>query len=170
VIALPGVEHASEGEMALALLESGDGSQALPAFTSLAALTAWRSDARPVPRPAQEVIGYARAEALAAVVLDPGAPHTWTLWRSDFDAPSAAPSYLPPTWRPSRKARRMAAGQEVYALDSGRAEPVIGVVCPDGTLDSDWARSLLARCPAGTALMALTPDSRPTVSQVGIRL
>ena len=41
VIAVPGAENASEGEMALALLESGDGSQAVPAFTSLAALTAW---------------------------------------------------------------------------------------------------------------------------------
>ena len=72
VIASPGQEHASEGDMALALLASGDGRQALPAFTSLAALTSWRAEARPVPRPASEVIAYAVAESLAAVILDPG--------------------------------------------------------------------------------------------------
>jgi hypothetical protein len=171
VIALPGAEHASEGEMALALLESADGDQAVPAFTSLAALTAWRPEARPVPRPAQEVIAYARAESLAAVVLDPGTPYAWTLWRSQFDdQPLDGLTYLPPTWRPSRKARRLAAEQEVYALDSEQGEPVLGVVCPDGTLDADWARELLARCPSDTALVALPPAASATVQQVGRRL
>src|SRR3954470_14941165 len=36
VVALPGEQVASEGEMALALLESARGTRALPAFTSLA--------------------------------------------------------------------------------------------------------------------------------------
>lgn len=168
VIALPGAEQASEGEMALALLESADGNQALPAFTELAALTAWRSEARPVPRPAAEVMAYARAESLAAVVLDPGTPHAWTIWRADFDEQGI--TYVPPTWRPSRKARRAVDRREVYALDTDQGEPVIAVVCPDGTLDADWAQVLLARCPAGTAVVALAPDSRPTVQQVGVRL
>ena len=54
VLAMPGEEHASEGEMALALLESADGAQALPAFTGLEAMREWNAAARPVPRPARE--------------------------------------------------------------------------------------------------------------------
>ncbi|HEX4018319.1 MAG TPA: SseB family protein [Frankiaceae bacterium] len=92
VLALPGAEHASEGEMALALLESGDGAQALPAFTGLDALRAWNPDARPVPRPAREVIGYAHAESLAAVVIDPGASHSQILWCERPEAPIDAPA------------------------------------------------------------------------------
>jgi hypothetical protein len=80
VLAMPGDEHASEGEMALALLESADGEQALPAFTGLETMRQWNADARPVPRPAREVIAYAQAESLAAVVIDPGAPHSQILW------------------------------------------------------------------------------------------
>ena len=80
VVAMPGEEHASEGEMALALLESADGEQALPAFTGLEAMREWNAGARPVPRPAREVIAYAHAESLAAVVIDPGAPHSQILW------------------------------------------------------------------------------------------
>ena len=80
VIAIPGEDHASEGEMALALLESDGGERALPAFTGLDAMRSWNAEARPVPRPAREVIAYAHAESLSAVVIDPGAPHSQILW------------------------------------------------------------------------------------------
>lgn len=168
VVALPGDEHASEGEMALALLEAPDGNQALPAFTGLAALTAWRTDARPVPRPAAQVLAYAEAESLAAVILDPGTVHSFTLWRSDFQSP--APAYRAPTWRASRKARRAAADQVVFALELASGEPVIAVVCPAGTLDTDWAQRLLAHCPAGTSVLPLTPEGQDSVAAIGVRL
>jgi hypothetical protein len=90
VIAIPGEDHASEGEMALALLESEGGERALPAFTGLDAMRDWNADARPVPRPAREVIAYAHAESLAAVVIDPGAPHSQILWCEQL-AETAAP-------------------------------------------------------------------------------
>ena len=167
VVALPGTEHASEGEMALALLEASDGNQALPAFTGLAALTGWRGEARPVPRPAAEVLAYAEAESLAAVVLDPGTAHAFTLWRSDFETPAQA--YRSPTWRVSRKARKSAAPYEVYALDLA-GEPVIAVVCPGGTLDTGWAQRLLAHCPEGTAVLPVTPDAQESVAAIGVRL
>jgi hypothetical protein len=93
VIAMPGDESASEGEMVLALLESADGERALPAFTGLEAMRAWNPDARPVPRPAREVIAYAHAESLAAVVIDPGASHSQILWceRVEAAGPDSAP-------------------------------------------------------------------------------
>jgi hypothetical protein len=90
VVALPGHEHASEGDMALALMESAGGERALPAFTGLDEMRAWNADARPVPRPAREVIAYAHAESLAAVVIDPGAPHSQILWCEQLAADDAA--------------------------------------------------------------------------------
>ncbi len=95
VIAMPGAEHASEGEMALALLESADGERALPAFTGLDAMTAWNPQARPVPRAATEIFAYAQAESLAAVVIDPGAPHSQILWTGPETPPAGEPDPPP---------------------------------------------------------------------------
>ena len=179
VIAVKGQEHASEGEMALALLEAADGQQALPVFTGLPALTAWGADARPVPRPAAEVIAYAIEQELAAVVIDPGSAHTWTLQPADFRWPGddePAVAFGPPAWKPSRKARRAAAPHEVYAVSTVPAfagedrAPLIAVVCPDGTLDADWAQRLLTQCPEGTGVVALPASGREAARRVGVRL
>lgn len=172
VIAMPGAEHASEGEMALALLESADGRQALPAFTSIDTLASWSAQARPVPRPGSEVIAYALEQQLAAVVIDPGTPHAWTLLADELVPPSP-PAFGPPAWKPSRKARRRAAPHEVYAVSAVAGEdrgPLIAVICPDGTLDADWAQRLLERCPEGTGVLALPPSGREAARQVGVRL
>ncbi len=169
IVAIPGQEQASEGEMALALLESTDGKQALPAFTSLGTLAAWNADARPVPRPAAEVIAYAVAESLAAVVLDPGAGHSCTLWPDQLAA-VGEPRYAPPTWPVTRKTDRAGAPHEVYAIDTPAGEPAVAVICPDGVLDTDWARRLLGECPSGTAVLPLTPAERGPVAAVGLPL
>lgn len=173
VIAIPGEDHASEGEMALAMLESGRGERALPAFTSLAALSRWNAQGRPVPRSAAEVIAYALAESLEAVIIDPGAAHSWTLWR-EFFAPveptrPAEPEagFASPSWRPSRKARQAAAPHEVFAVDAPAGSPAIAVICPDGTLDTEWAQRLLAACPAGTGVIAVAPVTRAQLAVIG---
>jgi hypothetical protein len=170
VVALPGAERASEGEMALALLESADGRQALPAFTGIDTLAAWSAQARPVPRPGREVIAYAVEQSLAAVVIDPGAPHACTLLTDEIAPPPPGPAFGPPAWKPSRKARRAAAPHEVYAVAGEHREPLIAVICPDGTLDADWAQQLLVHCPEGTGVLALPASGREAVRRVGIRL
>jgi SseB protein N-terminal domain len=175
VVALAGDEHASEGEMALAMLESAGGERALPAFTSLAALTSWNAQARPVPRSAGEVIAYALAEALEAVIIDPGATHSWTLWREAFTPTEPEPEpepevevgYVAPSWKPGRRARRAAAPHEVFAVDAPAGSPAIAVICPDGTLDTTWAQRLLAACPAGTGVIALPTDVREQAQRIG---
>jgi hypothetical protein len=182
VVAIPGDEHASEGEMALALLESATGEQALPAFTSLETLSGWSAKARPVPRLAPEVVAYALAESLQAIVIDPGAAHSWTLWREAFTDPEptdreltepepaepAEPAgYAAASWRPSRKARHAAAPYEVYAVDAPVGSPAIAVICPDGTLDTAWAERLLAACPAGTGVIALPMAARAQAHRIG---
>jgi hypothetical protein len=170
VIALPGAEQASEGEMALALLESADGRQALPAFTGIDTLAAWSAQARPVPRPGREVIAYAVEQSLAGIVVDPGAPHAWTLLTEEMASQPPVPAFGPPDWKPSRRARRAAAPHEVYAVAGEHLAPLIAVICPDGTLDADWAQHLLEQCPAGTGVLALPASGREAARQVGVRL
>jgi len=60
--------------MALAVMTAPDGRRALPLFTALASLTAWRADARPVPVPAATAALAAAQEECEAAVLDPAGP------------------------------------------------------------------------------------------------
>ncbi|HXP56436.1 MAG TPA: SseB family protein, partial [Streptosporangiaceae bacterium] len=68
-----GCDHQAAREMAFPTLIGRDGRPALLAFTSLAALVAWRPDARPVPTPAEQVWGTAVTDA-GAVVIDVAGP------------------------------------------------------------------------------------------------
>lgn len=67
-------EPQSSTHMATVLLTGRDGRQALLAFTGLESLARWRSDARPVPRPAAEAARAAVAEGAAALLLDVAGP------------------------------------------------------------------------------------------------
>ncbi|ROS77237.1 SseB family protein [Cellulomonas sp. PhB143] len=65
--------EASSGVVAL---ESPDGRRALPVFTSVASMAAWRADARPVPVEAARAAQSAVSESWALLVVDPAGPHT----------------------------------------------------------------------------------------------
>ncbi len=60
---------------------AGDGRAAMPVFSSVAALAAWRADARPVPTPARQAAQGALAEGWPVLVLDPAGPVTVRLPR-----------------------------------------------------------------------------------------
>ncbi|OJV79733.1 MAG: hypothetical protein BGO37_12380 [Cellulomonas sp. 73-92] len=62
-------------------IAAGDGRAAMPVFTSVAALAAWRADARPVPTPAAQAAAGALAEGWQLLVLDPAGPVTVRLGR-----------------------------------------------------------------------------------------
>ena len=66
-------------EMALVTLRSSAGTGALPVFTGLDTLTAWRPSIRPVPVTLPEACAEAARLGLAAVVLDLGSPWSTTL-------------------------------------------------------------------------------------------
>lgn len=66
-------------EMALPTLIGQDGREALLAFTSVAALAAWDSDARPVPAPALRVLAAAVQQRNDALVLDVAGPVTFVV-------------------------------------------------------------------------------------------
>jgi len=66
-----------ETDMMLVTIQGDDGRTALPAFTSLAALTEWNPDARPVPVAVTTACLSTVAEQQELLVLDPGGPVTF---------------------------------------------------------------------------------------------
>lgn len=71
--AATGPREASAGIVAVAV---SDGRQALPVFTSVDAMRAWRSDARPVPVAAPRAALSAVSEGWSLLIVDPAGPVT----------------------------------------------------------------------------------------------
>jgi SseB protein N-terminal domain len=67
-----GGEHGAQ--LALISMIGRDGRRALPAFTSVDALSRWRGEARPVPVPAQRAAAAAYEEEAVALILDVAGP------------------------------------------------------------------------------------------------
>lgn len=90
-----GDRHASAS---MVTVRTPDGREALPVFSSVAALTAWRRDARPVPHQAVRAAMAAVDEAGGVLVLDAGSPApvliprpaVWALARREAWVPALA--------------------------------------------------------------------------------
>ena len=77
VIALVGdtpADSDKEADMAAVLMTGADGRTALLAFSSVATMTAWNGDARPVPVWGRDAARAALDEQATAVLLDIGSP------------------------------------------------------------------------------------------------
>ncbi|WP_199916484.1 SseB family protein [Miniimonas sp. S16] len=94
-VAHDGGRHASAS---MVTVRTPDGREALPVFSSVAALTAWRRDARPVPHQAVRAAMAAVDEAGGVLVLDAGSPApvliprpaVWALARREAWVPALA--------------------------------------------------------------------------------
>ncbi len=75
----PGLRGEKQSEMVLATLRLPSGATALPVFSSAAALSAWRSAARPVPVAAADACAEAARLGHLTVVVDVAGPVTATL-------------------------------------------------------------------------------------------
>ena len=90
-----GDRHASA---ALVTVRTPDGREALPVFSSVTALAAWRRDARPVPHQGPRTAMAAVDEAVGVLVLDAGSadpvvvprPAVWALARGEAWVPALA--------------------------------------------------------------------------------
>lgn len=71
VVALPAT---GEAEMAVPELVNADGGRALPVFTGVASLRAWRDDARPVPMSGRRVLLAAADGGYDGIVIDVAGP------------------------------------------------------------------------------------------------
>lgn len=85
-------KEASAGVVAL---EAPDGRRALPVFSSVAAMTAWRTDARPVPVESSRAALSAVAEDWALLVVDPAGPVTALIPRPAVWAVAQGQQWLP---------------------------------------------------------------------------
>lgn len=87
IVALAGddpVDHDKNAEMAAVLLTGADGRRALLTFRSVAAMTAWNPQARPVPVYGQAAAISAIAEGASALLLDLGSPHPLVVETDDL--------------------------------------------------------------------------------------
>jgi hypothetical protein len=83
-------EESTGAEMAVPGLIGADGRRALPVFSGVEALAAWRSDARPVPMPGAQAVAAAQDEGYAALVLDVAGPVSHVVETADLELLAAA--------------------------------------------------------------------------------
>ena len=84
-----------DSHLATPIIAGDGGRRGLPAFTSVAALAAWRDDARPVPTVSVEVARAALQEDLDAVVIDVAGPVSFTVPRSALEAVAMERAWVP---------------------------------------------------------------------------
>lgn len=149
-----------EASAGIVALQAPDGRTALPVFTSVAAMTRWRADARPVPSDVQRAALSAVQEGWEVVVVDAGGPVTallprpavWALAQGVAWEPAVAGDEVHPDVRDA--VRRALAGVPgpvaVDALPGRRAEVAVELVLPPG-LDRAALDALLARVNAALA-------------------
>ncbi|MFB2555154.1 SseB family protein [Herbiconiux liangxiaofengii] len=82
-------------ELSLVTVGGPDGRTVLPAFTSVAALSAWNPRARPIPVEARRIALAAAAEGTELIVLDPGSPTEFVLRRPAVWAVARDTTWLP---------------------------------------------------------------------------
>ena len=85
-----------EASAGIVALQAPDGRTALPVFTSVAAMGAWRTDARPVPTDVARAALSAVTEGWEVLVVDPGGPTTVLLPR-----PAVWALAQQETWQPA---------------------------------------------------------------------
>jgi len=91
VATLGEVEYDAEGrardktsDMATVLLQGRDGRLALLAFTCVASMHAWDSEARPVPVGMQAACASALQDSASALVIDVAGPHMFVIEADDL--------------------------------------------------------------------------------------
>lgn len=153
-----GIPVDAVSDMASVTLVAPDGQQALPAFTSTAALASWNPDARPVPVTAQRAALAAVQEGCEFIPLDlpapPGAP-VFTLtpsmvWALAMDRP----------WVPAHEDEHVAAAVATALQDEELVAAHALAPGPDGALLVELA------LPPGLA----GEDLQALVTRVGERI
>lgn len=124
-----GVTGDNGADMAMVSITAPDGTTVLPLFTSVTALGAWRSDARPVPVVAPQAAQAAVQEGCTALLLDPATPAEeggpLLLPRSVLWALAQGRDWIPPHLDPELAERLARLGAEA-------SDAVVGLVARAG--------------------------------------
>lgn len=87
-------------ELSIVTVAAPDGRRVLPVFTSVAALSLWDPDARPVPADGVRTALSAAADDTELIVIDPGAPTEFVLRRPAVWAIGQGQRWEPPHLSP----------------------------------------------------------------------
>lgn len=124
-----GVTGDNGADMAMVSITAPDGTTVLPVFTSVAALAAWRGDARPVPVVAPQAAQAAVQEGCTALLLDAASPEEQggpiLLPRSVLWALAQGREWIPPHQDPELSA-------VLERLGSEASPQVLGLVARAG--------------------------------------
>jgi hypothetical protein len=124
-----------DSDMALVTLVAGDGTKAVPVFTSTDRLTAWGAatglpDARPVPIAVEHAAAAALQEGAQVLVLDPGTDGQFSLGGAALRTFAAGRTPLPPDADPdvleALRAVLRAVPEIAGVLDAARIGPDAG--------------------------------------------
>ncbi|WP_406196695.1 SseB family protein [Kitasatospora sp. NBC_01560] len=118
-----GHKHEKTSDMAVPVVEAADGRRALPAFTSMEALTRWRADARPAPVAAPQAAMVAFSERADTLLIDPAGPVPYQLSGARLRALAENRPYLPPVRDPEVR-------EAVRALLAAEPQVVSGLLAP----------------------------------------
>ncbi|MEU1422370.1 MULTISPECIES: SseB family protein [unclassified Kitasatospora] len=118
-----GHKHEKTSDMAVPVIEAADGRRALPAFTSMEALTRWRADARPAPVAAPQAAMVAYSERADTLLIDPAGPVPYRLSGARLRALAENRPYLPPVRDPEVR-------EAVRALLAAEPQVVSGLLAP----------------------------------------
>ncbi|MCB4208115.1 SseB family protein [Arthrobacter sp. UM1] len=124
--------HAGDkaADMVLCSLTAPDGRRALPVFTSAEAVTAWASDARPIPFEARRVALSCVQDGAQLMVLDPGTGPGFVVRRPAVWAVAQGEEWVPSYESPEIRDSLAAAAQsfeDVAALVPARGPRADGV-------------------------------------------
>ena len=173
VVVHDGHEHTvdKEASAGIVALQAPDGRTALPVFTSVATMAAWRADARPVPSDIARAALSAVTEGWEVLVVDPGGPTTvlvprpavWALAQQERWRPAVTPDGVDPGVRDAiTGAMAPVAGVvSVDAVPGTRAEVAVVVELVAG-LDRSGLDTVLAQVNAalaGAEIVAARVDS-----------
>lgn len=153
LLAAPADDGDSGASMATALLRGPDGTLALPAFTGLAALTAWDPGARPVPTAMAEAARSALDEGCAAMPIDLASEHAAVLRASQLWALA-----LGERWRPAHEdpVVRLAVAEAAQGIDG-----LLRIRAEDGSLHAPGTLRLV---------LVLRPGLAPAVVDAAVAL
>ena len=82
-------------ELSVVTVAGPDGRAVLPAFTSVAAMQAWNTDARPVPIQASKVALGAAGEGTQLLIIDPGSETQFAVRAPAFKALATGEPWVP---------------------------------------------------------------------------
>jgi len=165
-------------ELSIVTVAGPDGRNVLPAFTSVAALSAWDAAARPIPIDAARVALAAASEGTPLIVLDPGSPSEFAIRSPAFEAVATGTAWMPSYADEAVLDAFLAAGAgepSLRAIQLAPGDPDARLAGPEllvqlsvrAGLERDELDALLARLRAAWSVDAVIASR---VDSIGVRV